>query len=84
MALLISLSEYVLQAKFAKRTSQISATASVCPPPNLEGLKISGVDHFVQFDTETNLGHGIIGPDEPEGADGEDKLWCVWIGKPAD
>ena len=28
--------------------------------------------HFVQIDTETDLGHGIIGPDEPEGTDGED------------
>ena len=26
-----------------------------------------GMVHFVQIDTETDLGHGIIGPDEPEG-----------------
>ena len=31
-----------------------------------------GMVHFVQIDTETDLGHGIIGPDEPEGTDGED------------
>jgi hypothetical protein len=28
--------------------------------------------HFVQIDTETDLGHGIVGPDEPGGSDGED------------
>jgi len=28
--------------------------------------------HYVQFDTETDLGHGLIGPDEPTGSDGED------------
>ena len=26
--------------------------------------------HFVQFDTETDLGQGIIGPEEPEGSEG--------------
>ena len=28
--------------------------------------------HFVQIDTETDLGHGIVGPDEPGGSDEED------------
>ena len=28
--------------------------------------------HFVQIDTETDLGHGIIAPDEPDGPEGED------------
>jgi len=31
-----------------------------------------GMVHFVQIDTETNLGHGIVGPDEPGGSDEED------------
>lgn len=32
-----------------------------------------GMVHFIQFDTETDLGHGIIGPDQPGGSDaGED------------
>jgi len=31
-----------------------------------------GMVHFVQIDTETDLGHGIVGPDEPGGDDGED------------
>ena len=31
-----------------------------------------GVVYFVRFDTETNLGHGMIGPDEPEGTDEEE------------
>ena len=30
-----------------------------------------GMVHFVQIDTETDLGHGIVGPDEPGGSDGE-------------
>ena len=31
-----------------------------------------GMVHFVQIDTETDLGHGIFGPDEPNSSDGED------------
>jgi len=31
-----------------------------------------GMVHYVQLDTETDLGHGIIAPDEPGGAAGED------------
>ena len=31
-----------------------------------------GMVHFVQIDTETDLGHGIVGPDEPGGSDEED------------
>ena len=31
-----------------------------------------GMVHFVQIDTETDLGHGIIGPDEPEGPEGDE------------
>jgi len=27
--------------------------------------------HFVQFNTETDLGHGLVGPDEPGGGDVE-------------
>ena len=30
-----------------------------------------GLAHFVQVDTETDLGHGFIGPDEPGGTEGE-------------
>lgn len=26
-----------------------------------------GMTHYVQFDTETDLGHGLIAPDSPEG-----------------
>lgn len=26
-----------------------------------------GMTHFVQFDTETDLGHGLIAPDSPQG-----------------
>ena len=26
-----------------------------------------GMTHYVQFDTETDLGHGLIGPDSPQG-----------------
>jgi len=29
-----------------------------------------GMVHFVQFDTETDLGHGILGPDQPGGSAG--------------
>ena len=29
-----------------------------------------GMVHFVQFDTETDLGHGILGPDQPGGSEG--------------
>lgn len=28
--------------------------------------------HYVTLDTETDLGHGFIGPDEPGGPEGED------------
>ncbi|KAF8717619.1 hypothetical protein AX14_012095 [Amanita brunnescens Koide BX004] len=31
-----------------------------------------GMVHYVQFDTETDLGHGEIAPDEPGGSEGED------------
>lgn len=31
-----------------------------------------GPVHFVQFNTETDLGNGLIGPDEPNGSAGED------------
>lgn len=31
-----------------------------------------GMVHFVQIDTETDLGHGLIGPDQPGGSGGED------------
>ena len=31
-----------------------------------------GMAHFVQFDTETDLGHGFIAPDEPGGPELED------------
>ena len=31
-----------------------------------------GMVHYVQFDTETDLGHGLIGPDAPGGSDVED------------
>jgi acid phosphatase type 7 len=31
-----------------------------------------GMVHFVQMDTETDLGHGLIGPDEPLGGNNED------------
>ncbi len=31
-----------------------------------------GMVHYIQFDTETDLGHGLIGPDQPGGSDGED------------
>ncbi|KDR66696.1 hypothetical protein GALMADRAFT_80567 [Galerina marginata CBS 339.88] len=29
-----------------------------------------GMVHYVQFDTETDLGHGILGPDQPGGSGG--------------
>lgn len=32
----------------------------------------NGMVHYVQFDTETDLGHGFIGPDEVGGSEGED------------
>jgi hypothetical protein len=32
----------------------------------------SGMTHYVQIDTETDLGHGLIAPDEPGGSEGED------------
>lgn len=32
----------------------------------------NGMVHYVQFDTETDLGHGYIGPDEVGGSEGED------------
>ena len=31
-----------------------------------------GMAHFVQIDTETDLGHGFIAPDEPGGVEGDD------------
>jgi 3',5'-cyclic AMP phosphodiesterase CpdA len=31
-----------------------------------------GMTHFIQLDTETDLGHGIIGPDEVGGSEAED------------
>ena len=31
-----------------------------------------GLTHFIQIDTETDLGHGIIAPDEPGGTENED------------
>lgn len=31
-----------------------------------------GMAHYIQLDTETDLGHGFIGPDEPGGLAGED------------
>lgn len=31
-----------------------------------------GMVHYIQLDTETDLGHGFIAPDEPGGAAGED------------
>jgi hypothetical protein len=31
-----------------------------------------GMVHYVQLDTETDLGHGLIAPDEPGGSEGED------------
>lgn len=31
-----------------------------------------GMVHYVQIDTETDLGHGLIAPDEPGGSEGED------------
>jgi hypothetical protein len=31
-----------------------------------------GMAHYIQLDTETDLGHGFIGPDEPGGQAGED------------
>jgi hypothetical protein len=31
-----------------------------------------GMAHYIQLDTETDLGHGFIGPDEPGGIAGED------------
>lgn len=31
-----------------------------------------GMAHFVSLDTETDLGHGFIAPDEPGGSEGED------------
>lgn len=31
-----------------------------------------GMVHYIQFDTETDLGHGLTGPDQPGGSDGED------------
>lgn len=31
-----------------------------------------GMVHYVQIDTETDLGHGLTGPDEPGGSEGED------------
>ncbi|KAL2012586.1 hypothetical protein VTN00DRAFT_111 [Thermoascus crustaceus] len=30
-----------------------------------------GMVHYVQIDTETDLGHGLTGPDEPGGSEGE-------------
>ena len=30
-----------------------------------------GMVHFVQFNTETDLGNGLVGPDEPGGSDVE-------------
>jgi acid phosphatase type 7 len=30
-----------------------------------------GMTHFIQLDTETDLGHGFISPDEPGGSEGE-------------
>lgn len=32
----------------------------------------SGMVHYIQFDTETDLGHGFIGPDEIGGSEGEE------------
>lgn len=31
----------------------------------------NGMAHFIQLDTETDLGHGFIAPDEPNGSEGE-------------
>lgn len=31
-----------------------------------------GMAHYVQLDTETDLGHGFIAPDEPNGVEAED------------
>jgi hypothetical protein len=31
-----------------------------------------GMVHYVQLDTETDLGHGFIAPDEPNGVEAED------------
>ena len=31
----------------------------------------SGMAHFIQLDTETDLGHGFVGPDEVGGSEGE-------------
>jgi hypothetical protein len=32
----------------------------------------NGMVHYIQLDTETDLGHGIVAPDEPGGSEGED------------
>ncbi|EXJ92394.1 hypothetical protein A1O3_00944 [Capronia epimyces CBS 606.96] len=31
-----------------------------------------GMTHYVQLDTETDIGHGLVAPDEPGGSEGED------------
>ena len=31
-----------------------------------------GMVHYVQLDTETDLGHGLVSPDQPGGPEGED------------
>ena len=35
----------------------------------------SGMVHYIQIDTETDLGHGLVGPDEPLGGTGRGTVW---------
>ncbi|GMG29714.1 unnamed protein product [Aspergillus oryzae] len=60
-----------------KPTSPAIVTTSACPAPSLEVWATpysfdSGMVHYIQFDTETDLGHGFIGPDEIGGSEGEE------------
>ena len=55
--LLHSMSAYALQAR---RTSQASATTSVCPHPNLEALKISGTRSTWEWSISSKLIQKLI------------------------
>ena len=60
-----------------KPTSPAIVTTSACPAPSLEVWATpysfdSGMVHYIQLDTETDLGHGFIGPDEIGGSEGEE------------
>ncbi|KAB8276279.1 Metallo-dependent phosphatase-like protein [Aspergillus minisclerotigenes] len=65
-----------------KPTSPAIVTTSACPAPSLEVWATSysfdsGMVHYIQFDTETGLGHGFIGPDEIGGSEAGHRPWYI-------